>query len=396
MLGLAAFVVSVGVVTWLVTGRGRAGPPPATASSIARTSPPPFGALPDVGILSGVTCVSALDCWADGFNGSSILMLHYAGVSWAIVSTPSPAQSSAGLNGVTCVSAGDCWAVGNAGPIEVNSDTHSLIEHYTGSRWQIVAAPDPSLGPNVVLNAVACASAGECWAVGDSGNGKVTRPLLEHYIGGRWALVGASNPNSDPFAVLNGVACTTGGECWAVGYTGNAGVTRPLIEHYTGTRWIIVDAPDPIAAPLVALNGVTCVSRDCWAVGSSGIGNPTLLEHITGSTWTINANSGQGVSLGVSCTNAADCWAVGDTQQPSIAQGQPLIAHYNGINLIADNTPNPVESAGGETTAVLNGVFCVSAGDCWAVGSTDASGGTLIEQYTGSHWRVITAVGQGS
>jgi hypothetical protein len=74
---------------------------------------------------------------------------------------------------------------------------------------------------------------------------------------------------------------------------------------------------------------------------------------------------GQGVSLGVSCTSVADFWAVGDTQQPSIAQGQPLIAHYNGINLTADNTPNPVVFEGGEMTAVLNGVFCVRAADCW-------------------------------
>ncbi len=263
--------------------------------------------------------------------------MHYTGNSWAITSTPNPnpAGFSAGLNGVTCVSAGDCWAVGNFVDVVDGwaGGTHSLIEHFTGTRWAIVATPDPGLGPNVVLNGVACTSAVDCWAVGDSGNAMVTRHLIEHYTGSRWVAVSTPNREVDPFVVLNGVACMNDGACWAVGYSGNAGVTRPLIEQYTGRRWVIVEATNPSPGPFVALNGVTCVTRDCWAVGSSGIGDPTLLEHLTGSTWAISANSGVGVSLGVSCASAADCWAVGDTQQPSIAEGQPQIAHYDGISL---------------------------------------------------------------
>lgn len=390
MVGLAVFVVSVGLVSWLVTGRtGRAGSPPAASSSIARTSPSAVQTLPDVGELLGVTCVSAGDCWAVGNAATPPpLIVHYTGSGWALVHTTNPSFGQ--LIGVTCVSPRDCWAVGNSVDNGGAGATHPLIEHYTGSRWAIASAPDPSLGPNVVLNGVACVSAGECWAVGDSGNASVTRLLIEHYTGGRWAIVGIPNPSSDPFAVLNGVACMSDGECWAVGYSGNASVTRPLIEHYTGSRWIIVDAPDPSAGPFVALDGITCVSRDCWAVGSSGIGSPTLLEHITGSTWAVSANSGAGVSLGVSCASAVDCWVVGDTQQPSIAQGPPIIAHYNGINLTADHSPYPMAE---DTGAVLNGVSCVSTADCWAVGA--GSRGTLIEQYTGSNWRVISAVSQG-
>ncbi len=396
MVVLAAVVVGLGVVSWLVTGRiGRAGPPPATSSPIVRTSPSPFGSLPDVGTLSGVACVNAGDCWAVGnATHPPPLIVHYTGNGWALVHTTNPSFGQ--LIGVTCVSAGDCWAVGNSVDDGGAGATRPLIEHYTGSRWAPVAAPDPSLGPNVVLNGVACVGAGDCWAVGDSGNASLTRPLIEHYTGSRWAVVGTRHPSSDPFVVLNGVACVSDGECWAVGYFGNAGVTRPLIEQYTGRRWVIVDAPNPSPGPFVALNGVTCMTRDCWAVGSSSIGNPTLLEHLTGSTWAIGANSGVGVSLGVSCASAADCWAVGDTQQPSIAAGQPQIAHYDGISLIADNAPNPADFVRGETGAVLNGVSCVSAADCWAVGGANSDrGGTLIEQFTGSSWRIITALSQG-
>jgi hypothetical protein len=93
-----------------------------------------------------VTCLSAGDCWAVGasVNGTGQpLIEHYAGSSWAIVSTPSPSPGG-GLNGVTCVSAGDCWAVGFSS--SVNGPGEPLIEHYAGSRWAIVNSPNASPG----------------------------------------------------------------------------------------------------------------------------------------------------------------------------------------------------------------------------------------------------------
>ena len=54
MVGLAAFVVGVGVVSWLVTGGiGRHKATAKNPSSIAGTSPSPFPTLPDAGQLQG-------------------------------------------------------------------------------------------------------------------------------------------------------------------------------------------------------------------------------------------------------------------------------------------------------------------------------------------------------
>src|SRR3989442_4417555 len=72
--------------------------------------------------LSGVTCLSASDCWAVGsyFNAASVaqpLIEHWDGTSWAIVPSPNTGSEQgnllSGLAGVTCVSASDCWAVGS-------------------------------------------------------------------------------------------------------------------------------------------------------------------------------------------------------------------------------------------------------------------------------------------
>src|SRR5437870_7375834 len=67
--------------------------------------------------LLGVTCVSASDCWTAGsyVAGSGAprtLIEHWDGTAWAIVTSPNASLPNNVLSGVTCVSASDCWAVG--------------------------------------------------------------------------------------------------------------------------------------------------------------------------------------------------------------------------------------------------------------------------------------------
>jgi hypothetical protein len=45
---------------------------------------------------------------------------------------------------------------------------------------------------------------------------------------------------------LNGVTCVSAGDCWAVGSSSSVnGPGEPLIEHYAGSRWAIVNSPNP-------------------------------------------------------------------------------------------------------------------------------------------------------
>jgi hypothetical protein len=74
--------------------------------------------------LFGVTCVSASNCWAVGsvFDSNAIpnyatLIERWDGTSWAVVASPNTTDAGGNaypnfLTGVTCVSASDCWAVG--------------------------------------------------------------------------------------------------------------------------------------------------------------------------------------------------------------------------------------------------------------------------------------------
>jgi hypothetical protein len=391
---LLAFVVGFSVLSWLVTGGfSQIFPSPTTTPSpIARTSLPPLPTLPD-SALNGVTCAAAGDCWAVGFSASSTvanqpLFEHYTGSSWTTVRNPS--SSPGYLNAVTCVSASDCWAVGFSGGV---GEGPPLIEHYTGSRWTIVSTlnPKPGLIPSPsVLTGVTCVSTGDCWAVGISGISGNASQLIEHFTGSVWTIV--PNPGRQPHpsrGQLNGVACTSVGDCWAVGVTDISGI--PLFEHYTGNSWSDSNTFNPSADQ--GLNAVTCTSAGgCWAVGPARAtgDNPPLFEHDTGSGWAVSSTPSPrtGGLSGVTCASAADCWAVGSTF--SIQGAPPLIEHYSRNSWAVVSTPNP---SPGYLNA-LNAVTCASAADCWAVGFSGGVGNNqpLIEHYAGSSWAIVSTL----
>ncbi len=92
----------------------------------------------------------------------------FASGGWTIVSSPNYGGSSFNniFNSVSCFSPTRCMAVGdhipNAPP---NGPVRTLAETWNGSRWSIVATPNPgSVGD--YLSGVSCITATSCVAVG--------------------------------------------------------------------------------------------------------------------------------------------------------------------------------------------------------------------------------------
>jgi hypothetical protein len=365
---------------------------PATAS--AATASWTIVPSPNPGVidaLNDVTCVSASDCWAVGEPPltqpypKTTLIEHYNGSSWTIVASPTTTDGDhPTLFGVSCASASDCWAVGTY-TNRIISIIATLIVHYNGSNWTIISSPSP--GSSNRLQSVKCVNANNCWAVGEGTTGNGHQQLIEQYTGGSWVVVPGLG-----FGSLTDVACLSLlGDCWAVGYYGTCAtgptpgnLDCPLIEHNPGTGWVLV--PSPFVTNMAFLNGVTCTSaNDCWAVGDRAIAGKTLIEHYDGSSWTIvpSPNFGRYPNhlTDVSCASAGDCWAVGYTQgYRNGVVGGTLIEHNTGSGWVI------VKSPSGKTFPAWNlkGIKCVSAADCWAVGATllsYTSTGTLIEHY---------------
>ena len=337
--------------------------------------------------LSGVACVAESDCWAVGgtfFSGGTVQSVaqHWNGSAWSFVTTPNTSPSEANdLIGVGCVSSSDCWAVGTADSGSGSSE-ETLAEHWNGSAWSIVTTPNTS-SPTNLLDGVACVSTSDCWAVGISNIGSVaTQTLAEHWNGSTWSIVTTPNTSS-PTNDLQGVACISSSDCWAVGLSSSGLPEQTLALQWNGSAWSIVATPNTSPSQTNALSGLACLSAsDCWAVGFAGSGRNnlplTLAEHWNGSAWSIvttpnpgNPPLGPVYLTGVACTSSSDCWAVG--YSPGLAE------HWNGSTWSIVTTPNTPE------TKSLAGVACTSALDCWAVGTGTSQ--TLIE-----HWSVRTRI----
>jgi hypothetical protein len=110
----------------------------------------------------------------------------------------------------------------------VRRATKNQVLHWTASgRWRRVTVPEPggtAPGDNNNLNAVRCASATDCWAVGDYqplGSARLDQVL--HWNGKKWSVMSAPAPGgtaTGDFNELNDVACASAMSCWAVGFYG--------------------------------------------------------------------------------------------------------------------------------------------------------------------------------
>jgi hypothetical protein len=320
-------------------------------------------------VLAGVSCPTAAACAAVGsYFGSSGAELPLAeewnGTRWSIKPAPLPPGASAGvLNGVSCTSPRACMAVGWYKNSAGGQDT--LAETWNGTAWSLRAAPSPSAKRNA-LNGVSCTSASACSAVGSSRG----RTLAEAWDGTAWTV--RHTPNPQPASVLEAVSCTSADACTATGQSGYSTPFHTLAEAWNGTSWSIQKTPNPpgTSGYYFVLAGVSCTSASaCTAVGYYfGPMGPyvTLAEAWNGTSWSIqktpSPNPGGSTLYSVSCTSARACTAAGAS-----SAGAPLAEAWNGTRWSARLAPVPASA--GLPSAEFEGVSCLAAGPCTAVGS---------------------------
>ena len=219
------------------------------------TSPNPVGsttANTADNSLAGVSCSSARACVAVGTWGTSLSYLRtlaevWNGRTWKIGATPTPvAYEGDILTGVSALSANDVWAVGGRGEVSGSAALpgnilRTLIEHWNGRRWSVIASPNPLVVGNE-LSGVAAVSTRNVWAAGTIGKGLSLQPLAVHWNGVRWTRVAMPKPKG--YSTIAGVGRIPGTPgLWAVGGTTVGSVTTPLIERWTGTRWVVTATP---------------------------------------------------------------------------------------------------------------------------------------------------------
>jgi outer membrane protein OmpA-like peptidoglycan-associated protein len=379
--------------------------------------------------VSSVSCASAGNCTAVGSyyigpgNYQGLLLGENAD-SWATgVQATLPANAGSPqevtLSSVSCASAGDCIAVGSYE--DGSGYAQGLLLTETSGSWatgvEATLPANAGSSPNVSLNSVSCASAGNCTAVGryiDSSDN--AQGLLLTETSGSWAtgvettLPADAGSNSNVY--LSSVSCASAGNCTAVGrYLDSSGDAQGLLLTETTGAWATgVQATLPAsvnANPNVSLSSVSCASAgNCTAVGryldSSGNLQGLLLTETSGSwatgveaTLPADAGSNPNVSLdSVSCAYAGNCTAVGRYEGGGAEAQGLLLSETSGSWTTGVEATLPANATSGPNVS-LNSVSCTSVGNCTAIGTDDNASsnepGLLLTETAGSWATAVEA-----
>jgi hypothetical protein len=271
---------------------------------------------------------------------------------WTSQATPyhPVAGKPAKFAAVSCHSATVCTAVGNYETAAAALEP--LRERWASGIWG--PQPPPAGNKAGALEGIHCSLGGECAAVGYYVNpaNKAKIALAERWNGTKWEIQTLPLPEGSKASVLRDVSCVSMGQCTAVGYYENAaGAHLPLAERWSGTAWAIQSIPPPKETTLSELTGVSCLY---WVV----VGQPRN-----------------------------QCVAVGLTEKA--AKKEPLAEHWDGIKWEAKALSAPV----GTKAAQLTGVSCPLSGivlECMATGSsvlTTGAASSFISRWDGTAWK---------
>jgi hypothetical protein len=303
--------------------------------------------------------------------GIDVLAVHHFGKDAATKTYPDNY-----LNAVACPSAAQCWAVGQTGSAPggntLYEPRHPLLKHETAGHWSTAVLKAP--GPRAALEAIACPGASDCWAVGGSASSGPA--FIEHWTGGAWQLAPSPVVRDGQ---LDAVACASPSACWAAGGTQtHSGVTGGLLEHWNGSVWTMVTSVAGGLRP----QQISCPVRGyCLALGLRG-----------GAAAAAAYTAGQWTAVTPPEPPAGGAGRAGSTVPSLFGCAGPAmcLAAYDGTTLVTDvwngSTWTPVSSA---TLSYPVGLTCSGSKGCWLLGMTGKSH-PLALRWQGSGWAPVS------
>jgi hypothetical protein len=367
---------------------------------------------PGQSFLLGVACPERGDCVAGGYytdkagNSEAAVVAQSRGhwaraVEVALPAGASPVQN-ARVNSVACTGAGDCVAVGLYYS-KIGSDHGFAVTERRG-RWGravSIGSPPGGGGRHSNLQAVACASPGNCTAVGDYRIGSVLQAMRVRETSGRWGrpaeLVMPSDADADPIAYMTGIACPRPADCVAVGYYGSTATEDQAAVAVVETAGVWHRGTEVAPASRTPghgaeLESVSCGPAACLAAGTNTSSDPrdSLAVAESAGHWSrpVAMTSGPVTSSGdgaspISCSSPGRCYAAvtsaflpggGFTPTP-IPAGTPVLLElsWSGRQWVA--APAAVQPAhAGLGGPSFDAVGCAADDYCVAVGADSTSG----------------------
>ncbi|MDE3131505.1 MAG: hypothetical protein KGL16_10170, partial [Acidobacteriota bacterium] len=378
-----------------------------------------------IAVPASIACASYGNCVAAGIMESTSstgngVMVESNGHWGSPISAPLPSDSTGGLpafTSVACSSATACVAVGTYG---TSAGSEPLAVPFTVSGMSVsfgipqrVALPGNALttGQGAFLDGVSCGSGG-CAAVGTyETTGSVwTAIVATPGAGGAWTATPVpAPPAATNDSVLNAISCPSAGACEAVGTYGDAashlqswavqvsagvaGAAQPVTIAGAATASAVAPTASGLVNVEYGLVAVSCPSAGaCTAAGTMPTGTSNIP---TGLTLPITA-AGPGQSsllssngaplyaylLGISCSDAADCTAVG-LEVSGLGAAAMTATEANGAWLTPVTLQSDVTTPVTSSIAVAEAVACTSPGVCVSGGieEVQTSTSTILSSF---------------
>jgi hypothetical protein len=203
--------------------------------------------------------------------------------------------------------------------------------------------------------------------------------------------VNYQGPPTTSFAESDAVSCVSSTFCIGAGFSGE----DTQIEQWNGTTWATVASPSYSGNQFTSMSAVSCVNVSfCAAVGDTEVAGsdvpytPAAMMW-NGLAWTLVAlptaspTQGDTVLNGVSCLSATWCIAVGSSRPTLDVPTVPWAVSWNGTAWSSMTLPT---TGDGE----LNGIACDTATFCAAVGDSYNTTNELAleEAFNGTQWTV--------
>lgn len=385
--------------------------------------PPNAGSNPDTTIF-GVSCGAIGNCTAVGSyddpNGDTLPFVdNEVGGTWhRAIELTLPANAlgagqDASVHDVACSAAGSCAVVGSyldqTSPLSHNL---GFVDNEVDDTWhaatEITLPSGANADPFVNAGQIACASAGNCTAVGSYVNANdVTVGMVVSEVRGTWNSAVALEPPANASAYagtsITEVTCVKDGSCAVFGtYNDTTGAVQALVASNASGSWtgaIEVAMPQGAAAnPHVLLygyGGVSCASNGNCAIGGqykttsgelegfladevSGVWGRAIEARLPAGARSAGANGGV---VAVSCPRDGECRA-GAAYLDAAGRYQALVIDethgvwQRGTKVSLPDKATTVGAAGG-----LYALVCQSPNACTGVGSYETTA-TTFEGFT--------------
>ena len=103
-----------------------------------------------------------------------------------------------------------------------------LVDHWNGTSWQVLAAPQA--GSASRFTSVSALSATDVWAAGSFTENGVSVPFADHWNGTSWQVVRA--PQTGSASAFTSMTALSGPDVWAAGSFTQGGVNSPFVAQY--------------------------------------------------------------------------------------------------------------------------------------------------------------------